>query len=226
MSAGTGHDEHVLKLALIAFVGVDAVVAAEEHRHILGVDGTAEELDAVVQVVRDLDVVNGGTGANAGKGDAVDFVVLTNDRTTMVNADVRQDTRVVLGRTTTVRLTNDTFDAVCFGDGNSRAAIRSGDGSLAENDEATPKATLLVASKLSAVGSNVSSAVNVMGFLAVPLAMIMAPCSMMSAGASTPASTFLALMTVPASMVRVAPFLTNTWQLSLYSTLADRVTSA
>ena len=141
MSAGTGHDEHVLKLALIAFVGVDAVVAAEEHRHILGVDGTAEELDAVVQVVRDLDVVDGGTGANAGKGDAVDFVVLTNDRTTMVNADVRQDTRVVLGRTTTVRLTNDTFDAVCFGDGNSRAAIRSGDGSLAENDEATPKAT-------------------------------------------------------------------------------------
>ena len=97
----------VLKLALIALVGVHAVVAAEEHRHILGVDGTAEELDAVVQVVRDLDVVDGGTGATA-EGDAVDLVTRVRASSTakigatVPDFHVRKDARVVLGLTTAV----------------------------------------------------------------------------------------------------------------------------
>ena len=59
------------------------------------VDTSAEELDAVVEVVRDVDVVQGGAGADTAEGETVDLVVLTNDGATVPDTDVLHDAGVV-----------------------------------------------------------------------------------------------------------------------------------
>merc|ERR1719197_1236267 len=68
--------------------------------------------------------------------------------------------------------------------------------------------------------------VKVMGLEAVPAAMILAPCSMTRAGAAPETPVLYDLMVVPASMVRVAPFLTNTCSVMKYVLDAERVVEA
>ena len=52
-----------------------SLVLVEGHDHVAGVDGAAEELDAVVGVGEDLDVGDVGAAADAAEGEAVDLLV-------------------------------------------------------------------------------------------------------------------------------------------------------
>ena len=57
----------------VALVDVKAVILVEREDDVAGVDRAAEELDAVVGVGEDLDVVDGGAGADTAEGEAVDL---------------------------------------------------------------------------------------------------------------------------------------------------------
>ncbi|KOO52978.1 hypothetical protein Ctob_012098, partial [Chrysochromulina tobinii] len=125
--------EQELALAHVAIVRVEGVVAREEHRQVLDVHRAAEELEAVVRIVRHLAVRDGRVGADAAEGDAVDLVVRAHDRAAVPHAHVLQRARVVGRVDAAVRVAADALD---FGGG--RHVGRR----VAEQDEAAPLAAL------------------------------------------------------------------------------------
>ncbi|KOO30352.1 hypothetical protein Ctob_011333, partial [Chrysochromulina tobinii] len=127
------HREQELALADVAIVRVEGVVAREEHRQVLDVHGAAEELEAVVRIVRHLAVVDDGAGADAAKGDAVDLVVRADDRAAVPHPHVLQGARRLGGRGAAVRVAGDALD---------RRGGRHVGRRVAEQDEAAPLAAL------------------------------------------------------------------------------------
>eukprot|EP00968_Pinguiococcus_pyrenoidosus_P022204 scaffold3068_cov269-Pinguiococcus_pyrenoidosus.AAC.6 len=87
---GARHDVEVLQPSLVALVNVDPVVATEQRREILGIDGASKELDPIIKVVGHLDVVNNGPSAHARQRDAINLVVKADDRSTIPDADISQ----------------------------------------------------------------------------------------------------------------------------------------
>jgi len=131
VAAGANHDVGKLDLALVALVSVDGVVADKEGRDVLEVDGPAEHLEAVVEVEGDFAVFDSRARTNAGEGDAVDFVVLTDDAAAVPDANVLKRARALCRVSTTISLSRDTFDSL-------RASVSR---CVAHDDETTPKAT-------------------------------------------------------------------------------------
>ena len=117
-----------------SLVPVEAVVTGPSHCRVAHGNGTAEEFHTVVLVRDDLDVVDGGARADAREGEAVDFVVRCERRSTVADADVAQDAGVVgivrAAVLCAVVVRRDAFDL----------AVRGGKvrGSRTEDDEAAP----------------------------------------------------------------------------------------
>ncbi|KOO32344.1 hypothetical protein Ctob_012103, partial [Chrysochromulina tobinii] len=128
------HCEQEMVLADVAIVRVESVVAREEHRQVLDVHRTAEELEGVVRVVRHLAGRDGRAGAAAAECDSVDLVVRAHDRAAVpAHAHVLQGARR-LGRVgATVRVARDALDLR----GGPHVGRR-----VAEQDEAAPLAAL------------------------------------------------------------------------------------
>eukprot|EP00968_Pinguiococcus_pyrenoidosus_P022220 scaffold3069_cov292-Pinguiococcus_pyrenoidosus.AAC.6 len=109
---------------------------ADHDRNVRNVDGSAEELHTVVQVVGHFDVVHLRAGSDTREGDPVDLVVLTDDATAVPHANVRQNTRVVLTAEPTIGRAVHTLDSI---DGRT---VGSRDRCAPTDDETTPEAPL------------------------------------------------------------------------------------
>eukprot|EP00968_Pinguiococcus_pyrenoidosus_P027956 scaffold7582_cov525-Pinguiococcus_pyrenoidosus.AAC.1 len=117
----------------VSFVRVDRIVPTEQNGYILDVHRTAEKLHTIVQVERDLNVVDGGSPAHSAERDTVDLVVLSDHGATMPDADVLKHTGTVIGVVPSVDSTGtQALDRVC--------APRV-DRSSTKDDESTPQAT-------------------------------------------------------------------------------------
>ena len=87
----------VLNGTLPAVRPVQAVVGVADQHHMGGVDGAAEELQAVVQVVIDLNVIDAGAAAHALEGDAVQLVLRIDIGAGELDDDIAQGAAVVVG---------------------------------------------------------------------------------------------------------------------------------
>ena len=125
--------------AVEALVPVEAVVAAEGHKCLVHGHRTSKEFDAVVQVGHDFDVVDGGSGTDASKGQAVDFVGSAELRSTVTDAHVGQHPRVVFVVASTVgRLV-----VVCWNAFHLGGSAKVG-GGVTQHDQAAPLAAGVV----------------------------------------------------------------------------------
>ena len=90
-----GDDQAELAAAAPAVVEVDRVVADVPDLEVLEVDGAAPDLDAVVDVVHHLDVVDLGLAADAAERDAVELVAEADHLAAVAEGAVLQDAAVV-----------------------------------------------------------------------------------------------------------------------------------
>jgi len=91
------HDpEQELVGARVALVLVEHVVAGEEDREVLAVDGAAEPLEAVVEVAVDLDVLERGAVADAAHREAIQLVRVADLVARVADRDVPEHARVVV----------------------------------------------------------------------------------------------------------------------------------
>ena len=138
------YDEPELPLAPEAFVVIHGVVSVECGDEVAGVGCAAEPFEAVVLVVEDFDVLDGGAGADAAHGESVDFVSRADVRSAVANGDIAEDAGVVLVVASDLRSCACRIAAVesaSFGDGYAFDSRFSGggiQGGLAEDDNAAP----------------------------------------------------------------------------------------
>ena len=122
---------------------VKAIITTVAYRGELDFSGSSEEFDSVIQVGEDFDELNGCSATNSAEGQSVDFVVCSNERATMSDGDVTENTAIV-GIIVTAENTSglvdvDSLDVV----GNGRAAVSGTiQGSITKNDQPTPHATI------------------------------------------------------------------------------------
>ena len=74
---------------------VKAVIPTVGDRSKLDRSGTTEELDAIIEVGKDFDELKGGSTADGTKGQTVDFIVGTNEGSTVTDGDVAKHPTVV-----------------------------------------------------------------------------------------------------------------------------------
>ena len=138
------YDEPELSLAAESFVVVHGVVSVECGDKVAGVGRAAEPFEAVVLVVEDFDVLNGGAGADAAHGESVDFVSRADVRPAVANGDIAEDAGVVLVVASDLRARAcriATVESASFGDGyafDSRFARRGVQAGFAQDDNASP----------------------------------------------------------------------------------------
>ena len=93
---GVAHNQGVLNTAAETEVAVQVVVQVAVRNQVLGVDRSTEPLKSVVVDERRLNVVDHGVAAHRAHGQTVDFLVHLVRVSTEFDADVLQDTGVVV----------------------------------------------------------------------------------------------------------------------------------
>jgi hypothetical protein len=140
------HADQELAGATIAEVGVEPVVIRTGDRQIFGVHPAAENLDAIVRAVVDLDVVDGGELADAAHGEALQLVAGRDHDTRIADLDEAQRTRIVVGLVAAIERGGGAFDdllAVGGASCNLRVAIRNR--GAAEQDDPAPQSLARIA---------------------------------------------------------------------------------
>ena len=107
--------EPELAFTTVSFVDIKRFVLIVSHNHVLGIDGTAKELDTIVSIVIHLDIFDGSSGTNCPKGQSVDFIIGCKLIPSITNRNITENTGVVLIIDTTIEkittgTSRETFD--------------------------------------------------------------------------------------------------------------------
>ncbi len=79
----------------VALVDVEALVVAECHGDVLGIDRASEKLDTVVRVTENLDIFDDRSRTDTTKGKTVDLFVSRKLESPETNRNVAENTTIV-----------------------------------------------------------------------------------------------------------------------------------
>src|SRR5690606_27243953 len=96
-TAGALHRDRILDVALVADVGVEAVVFGARHDHIFEVRPAAEDLYSIVRAVVDLNMVDLGSRPDPRRGEALELLVGAEHKARISDLNIGEAPRIVGG---------------------------------------------------------------------------------------------------------------------------------